>query len=45
MEVLSACIPIVVEGFQVLLEGLTGSSPGCGVDDHDKLVAFNATSI
>ena len=46
LEVLCATsIPRVVVCFQVFLEGLAASSPACGVEDHDELVAVNATSI
>jgi len=38
-------IPTIVKGLQVLLEGLAGTSPACGVDDHYELVVFDATPI
>ncbi len=38
-------IPTIVKGLQAPLEGLAGTSPACGVDDHDKLVVFDATPI
>ena len=41
----TACVPTLVEFFQVLLEGFATSSPRCGVKNHDKFVTLNVAYI